>query len=143
MKKKLNLKHKIINNLIKNGNKTNCEKIFLKTTKNLQKNLNKNHSDIIKLSVINSAPIVRLRETRKKKRKTITYLPYVVTEENRILLAIKAIIRELKKTESVKDSLKRELLSTAKNDSIVIKKKSVNHKSTLAKKKYVFFRWFF
>ena len=37
-----NIKHKIFNHLMSNGNKETCEKTFLKSSKSLQKSLLKN-----------------------------------------------------------------------------------------------------
>ena len=68
-KKKIPIKHKIFNHLMVNGNKETCEKVFLKSSKLMQKLLSKNHKELIKIAIINSSPIVNMRQVRIKKGK--------------------------------------------------------------------------
>ena len=63
----MKLKTKIYNHLMINGNKQCCEKKVIKIIKFLQKTNKKNHAEIIKLAVINSSPIIHLRQVKKKK----------------------------------------------------------------------------
>lgn len=69
MTKKLYLKHKIFNLLMINGNKEACEKIFLKSSKLLQKSLIKNNKEVLKIGIINSSPVVNIKQVRLKKGK--------------------------------------------------------------------------
>ena len=69
MENKTNLKNKIFNFFMLNGNKTTCENFLFKNIKKLQKNNNKNHLSIIKLSIINTTPTIQLRQIKKKKEK--------------------------------------------------------------------------
>lgn len=69
MIKKLYLKHKIFNLLMINGNKEMCEIFFLKSSKLLQKSLIKNNKEIIKIGIINSSPVVNIKQVRLKKGK--------------------------------------------------------------------------
>mmetsp|Transcript_32017 Transcript_32017/g.73570 ORF Transcript_32017/g.73570 Transcript_32017/m.73570 type:complete len:142 (+) Transcript_32017:700-1125(+) len=137
MKKKINstIKNKIYNNLMKNGNKNRCEIILIQTLKNLQKNYKKNHLNIIKLALINAAPIAKLKTIKRKKRKTVKYLPYILNEKNRISIAIKNIILTFEKNNSTYYELKKEFILNAKNESKTLQKKITTHEQALAKKK--------
>lgn len=68
-KKQINLIDKIYNHLMVNGNKHVCEKKILKILKFLQKKNKKNNTEIVRLAIINSAPIIQLRQIKKKKPK--------------------------------------------------------------------------
>jgi ribosomal protein S7 len=96
---------------------------------------------LIKLAVVNSSPIVQLRQIKKKKRKSIKEFPYVLNEKNRISLGIKQIVK--KTTKMSNKNLYQEILLVSKKKSEILKTKEANHKLALTQKKYVFFRWFF
>lgn len=81
------------NHLMSEGNKSTCEKVIFKNIKLLQKTSKKNHTDLIKLAVINSSPVIQLRQIRKKKRKSIKEFPYVLKKQNRISLGVKMIVK--------------------------------------------------
>lgn len=123
------------------GNKNTCEKKILKNLKSLQKNTKKNHVNLIKLAIINSAPIIQLRQIKKKKRKSVKEFPYVLSERNRISLGIKQVVGKTKKMAS--RNLHQEILLFSKRRSETLKIKETKHKLALTQKKYVFFRWFF
>jgi ribosomal protein S7 len=97
--KTLNIKHKIFNHLMVNGNKETCEKTFLKSSKSLQKSLLKNYQELIKIGIINSSPTVNVKQVKLKKgkKKNIKEYPFVLDSENRISLAIKFILETVKK----------------------------------------------
>jgi len=83
MKKKLEIKNKLINHIMVNGNKKTSEKILLKSFKNLQKDSQKQSKKIFQLAIINSTPIFKLhihkiKKKRKKKNKgnSIIYCNY-------------------------------------------------------------------
>lgn len=134
------IKDKIINNIMKNGKKKTSENILLKTGKKIQKTNKKNHLSILKLAITNTAPIIKLKEIKRKKRKTKKYLPYVLNEKNRISNSLKKII-EAKKVN--KKSLANEIIVLANDNSDnVFENKKNAHESAIAKKKYLYFRWF-
>ena len=135
--KQVNLKKKIHNHLMMNGNKHICENKLLKTLKVLQKINKKNNIEIIKIAVVNSAPIIQLRQIKKKKRKSVREFPYVLKQKNRISLGIKSIFR-ISST-----NLSQEIITFANKKSESLKIKEAGHKLALSKKKYIFFRWFF
>jgi ribosomal protein S7 len=131
-----NLIDKIYNHLMVNGNKHVCEKKILKTLKFLQKKNKKNDIEIVKMAITNSAPIIQLRQIKKRNRKTVKEFPYVLKQKNRISLGIKSII-----TTSVLN-LSKEILGLAKKKHEMLKVKEAAQKQALTKKKYTFFRWF-
>ena len=63
------IKLKLINHLLKNGNKKTCEKILLKSLKNIQKNSLKSYKKVLKIAIINSASVFRITKLKQKKRK--------------------------------------------------------------------------
>jgi ribosomal protein S7 len=146
--KTLNIKHKIFNHLMVNGNKETCEKTFLKSSKSLQKSLLKNYQELIKIGIINSSPTVNVKQVKLKKgkKKNIKEYPFVLDSENRISLAIKFILETVKKKENkpfyLYTNLKHEIVANSKNASNAIKKKDDLQKHTLLKKRYAFYRWF-
>lgn len=142
--KSLFLKHKVNNYMMIDGKKTVCEKIFLKSSKILQKNTTKNYRNVVKLAIINTAPTIQLKQIKEKKRKTVKEFPFILNKKNRITLSIKSILRSLRKNTGTKieNSLPFELLLIANNKSDILKTKKDNHKLALTKKKYIFFRWF-
>lgn len=119
-----------------NGNKHVCEKKILKTLKFLQKKNKKSSIKIVKMAIVNSAPIIQLRQIKKRNRKTVKEFPYVLKEKNRISLGIKSIIT----TSSI--NLSQEILGLAKKKHELLKVKEAKQKLALIKKKYTFFRWF-
>lgn len=135
--KQVNLKTHIYTHLMISGNKHICENKFLKTLKILQKKNKKNNREIIKMAVVNSAPIIQLRQIKKRKRKSVREFPYVLKEKNRISLGIKAIVK------IPSANLFKEILTFANKKNELLKSKEVKQKLALSKKKYIFFRWFF
>ena len=146
--KKIPIKHKIFNNLMVNGNKETCEKVFFKSSKLMQKSLSKNHEELIKIAIINSSPIVNMRQVRikKRKKKNVKEYQYVLDSKNRISLAIKFILETVtqkdKKSPYLHTNLQQEILANSQTNSNAIKKKEDLQKHTLLKKKYAYYRWF-
>jgi small subunit ribosomal protein S7 len=146
--KTLNIKHKIFNHLMVNGNKETCEKTFLKSSKSLQKSLLKNYQELIKIGIINTAPIVNVKQVKLKKgkKKNVKEYPFVLDSKNRISLAIKFIIETVKKKENkplyLYTNLKQEIIANSQNNGSAIKKKDELQKNTLLKKQYAYYRWF-
>ena len=146
--KTLNIKHKIFNHLMTNGNKETCERTFLKSSKSLQKSLLKNYPELIKIGIINTAPIINVKQVRLKKgkKKNVKEYPFVLNSENRTSLAIKFILETVKKKENkpfyLYTNLKQEIIANSKNNSSAVKKKDDLQKKTLLKKQYAYYRWF-
>jgi ribosomal protein S7 len=131
-----------------NGNKETCENIFLKSSKLLQKSLLKNNQEVIKIGIINSSPVVNLKEIRlqKGKKKTVKKYPFVLDFDTRIALAIKLILKTVKQNEKksfyLYTNLKEEIEANSKNKSSAVKRKEDLQKDALLNKKYTYYRWF-
>lgn len=126
------------------GKKNLCEHVFLKSYKMIQKNTNKNHKSLVKLMIINNAPVILTRQVKKKKRKTVKEFPYVVSKENRIASSVKSIVNSLKKTtkKSLQTQFLSELILSSQNKNENYRLKKSGYQLALTKKKYLFFRWF-
>jgi ribosomal protein S7 len=144
-KYKLSLKTKISNHLMINGQKKTCEKIFLKSLKMLQKTVIKNHHNILKLAIINSAPIIRIKQIKKKKKKVIKEFPFFLNEKNRISFSIKNILSALteKSKINIYSKLKQEIFLSSQNKNEILKKQETLQNYALTKKKYSHYRWFY
>lgn len=118
------------------GNKFCCEKILFKNFKFLQKSTKKNHDKLIKYTIINLAPTIQLRQIKKKKRKNIKEVSYVLNKKNRISLGIKNITKKQTKT------FFEEIILVSKKKSELLNINEIVQKPVLSKKKYIFFRWF-
>jgi ribosomal protein S7 len=146
--KTLNIKHRILNHLMSNGNKETCEKTFLKSSKSLQKSLFKNYQELVKIGIINTAPLVNVKQVRLKKgkKKNVKEYPFVLNFENRISLAIKFILETVKRKQTkpfyLYANLKQEIIANSQNNSSAVKKKDDLQKKTLLKKQYAYYRWF-
>jgi ribosomal protein S7 len=142
--KKQHLKTKIFSHLMSNGQKKTCEKKILKTLKLLQKAIKRNHKNVLKLVIINLAPTIQIKKTKKKKRKTTKEFPFFLNEKNRIFFSLKSItiLFKQKSKTNMYSQLKDEILLNAQNKSEVIKKKEILQNYALTKKKYLHYRWF-
>jgi ribosomal protein S7 len=132
--KTLNIKHRILNHLMSNGNTESCEKTFLKNSKSLQKFLFKNYQELIKIGIINTAPLVNVKQVRLKKgkKKNVKEYPFVLNFENRISLAIKFILETVKRKQTkpfyLYANLKQEIIANSQNNSSAVKKKMIYKK---------------
>lgn len=142
--KNKSLKTKILNQLATNGQKKTYEKKILKSLKSFQKTIKKDHKNILKLAIVNSAPIIQIKKIKQKKRKTTKEFPIFLKEKNRIFFSIKFISIILKRTSDMNThfQLKHEILLNSQNRSETIKKKEVLQNYALTKKKYLHYRWF-
>jgi ribosomal protein S7 len=149
MKKNINIQKKLINHLIKNGKKKTSETILLKSLKKLQKNSFKKSKKIFQLALIHLTPIFKLHKISnkklKKRTKKIREIPaFISNKQSRTSLAIKFILRNIKKKENLKfyQKLKKEILLNAINKNNTIQIKNELQKHILTKKRYfLFYRW--
>ena len=129
--------NKIINQFLNNGKKTVSEKIWIQNVKLFQKSFTKNYKKFINRSIINVAPLVKVKQLQqKRKRSQIKEFPYITTYKIRIALALKFF---LIKNQKVKiKTYKRifiELLNASKNNgNFITKKKSLYEYAFLKKK---------
>lgn len=149
MKKNINIQKKLINHLIKNGEKKTSEKILLKSLKTLQKNSLKKSKKILQLALIHSTPIFKLHKISnkkiKKRTKKIREIPaFISNKQSRISLAIKLVLKNIKKKKNLEfyQELKKEILLNAINKNNTIQTKNELQKHILTKKRYfLFYRW--
>lgn len=145
--KKNRLKFKLINYLLKNGNKKTCEKILLKSFKNIQKSYSKQYKKIVKTAVINSTLIFRIFKLKRKKRKTksVKEIPtFILNNFYRISWSLKVISTYSKQQNANRfyEKLKQELIVNSKNKGNSVEKKTEQHKQILPKKRLLlYFRW--
>ena len=137
------LKNKIFNKLLKNGVKTQPEKIMKTCIKQLQRKSKKKHLEILKKSLINSSPILSIKQIKRRKRQ-VKEFPYVLKKKLRLSLGIKFILNSLKqnKTNFFYDKFSEEILLTSLNKGNTVKLKKDLYEQSFQKKKYANFRWF-
>ena len=145
---KTNLKTKIINSLMINGEKKTGEKILVKFLKNLQKSTNKNYKSLIQLAIINSTPTFKLNEqvVKKGKRKSIKSTPsFILNDSLRITTSLKSMKKIISKNNNSNHfyiSLVKEILASTQLKSSVVDKKNELQKQVLLNKRYLSkFRW--
>ena len=138
-----NIKLKLYNNLMLNGNKLKCEKNFKKSIKNFQKDNKKDYKIIFKNSIIKSTPVIKLCEIKNKKsrKKKNKIFPYVVNKKIRLSLGIKTLIKNTKKP--LFSNMSKEMIKRLQNDTEISNIQTENYKTAIKLKKSSFFRWFF
>ena len=149
-KKRTEIKTKFISHLMKNGKKKTSEKILLKSFKKLQKHSSKKSEKLLKLALIYSTPTFKLHKITNKKLKKRNKKPreipaFISNQKSRISLAIKLILKNIKKKEKLKfyEKLEKEILLNTKNKSSGIQIKNELQKNVLAKKHYfLYYRWY-
>lgn len=146
--KNLKIKDKLINHIMQNGEKKTSEKILLKSLKKLQKNCLKETKEIIKLALICSTPIFKLhkiknKKLKKKKRKTKEIPSFITNNQARISLAIKLILKSLKKkSQNFSLEFQKEILLNSQKKGNAIQTKNELQKQVLLNKRYFnFYRW--
>ena len=146
MKKKFEIKKKFINIFMKNGKKTTSEKNLLNSLKDLQKVSSKQSEKLIKNAVINSLPVFAFHKTenkrRKKKKRKIREIPFFIVKNNaRISLAIKLILKSLKKQACFFKDFNKEILSNNQQKGSTLLKTELQKKVKHIKRYFRFFRW--
>ena len=143
MKLKNNVKSKLLNNLMLRGKKRTSEKIVLKSLKRFQKSdFKKNSKEFVKISLLNSAPSVQIKQI-KKKRKNIEF-PFLLNNELKISYGLKSLIKNSrnKKSQSFYKNFQLELLNSSNLQGNSVNSKKQIHENAFLKKKYANYRWF-
>jgi len=144
LKNIISIKKNLVNHLMICGKKTKCFNHFMQIIKLLQKTVKKPSLEIIKLSIINSLPIIYAKKLIKKKRKQsfVQELPFILSKNQRILFSIKDILTMLKKkkVKTVPELIYFELLDNSKK--FFKKRKDILQQEFILQKKYAKFRWF-
>jgi ribosomal protein S7 len=146
--KKLEIKQKLINQIMKNGEKKTSEKVLLQSFKTLQRNCVKETQEILKLSIIYSTPIFKLhkiknKKLKKKNRKTKEIPSFITNNQYRISSAIKLILKVVKKKpKNFFINFNKEILLNSQQKGDAIQIKNELQKQVLINKRYFnFYRW--
>ena len=141
-KKVLFLKDKTVNEFMRNGKKLTGEKILLKFVKSFQKQNRKNFKSLLQISIINITPVfsVNTQIIKKGKRKSTNEVPVFLSNHqvrirNSLKLFKQSAIKE-KKTSYFYKLFSKEVLNSAKFDSITITEKNNLQKQVLKNKRY-------
>lgn len=138
------LKQSIANLIMINGNKRTSEKVFFKTLKSIQKNqLKKNFEAILKTSLVNSSPLLYVKQIKRKRKRTVEF-PFLLNSKLKMSYGIKFLVMNSKKNrvESFYKSFNTELINSSKKTSLSFKQKLELHKEGFAKRKFANYRWF-
>ena len=148
MKKNIELKQKIVNSIMKNGNKKTAEKILKKSLKLIQKKDKKNHISLLKHSIINSTPTFKINVQSKKrgKRKTKKEIPtFIRTDSERIISSFNILTENSLRNKAINGFYKKianEVLETAVQKGKSIEQRNEIQKQVLMQKRYLAnFRW--
>ena len=144
MKKKFT-KHIFLNHLMKRGGKNTSEKLFIKASKMLQKNVrSKKFEDIIKVSLINSSPHVFLKKLKRRKKTSIE-VPFLLNNRIKISYGIKFILRECslrRDSYSTSKKIFLEFLDSSNSKGSCAKVTNELYKKSFVNKKFSSYRWF-
>lgn len=149
MIKKLNnnktmaLKNQIINYMVIKGNKQTSENLLLKSLKLIQKIYFKNHNKLLKYAIINSSPIINIKQIKRIRKQTKEF-PFILKKNIRVSFGIKLILKiiENKSEKTFYEKFNNELIFASKNSGNSIKNKKEIHDHAFIKKKYANYRWF-
>ena len=146
--KKIEIKKKIINHIMKNGEKNTSEKVLLQSFKELQKKSPKQTKELIKIALINSTPIFKLNKIQnkklKKKKRKVKEIPLFITSKlSRVSLAIKFILKSVnKRSELFYKAFNSQLFLNSQNKGeAIVFKNEVQKKVLLNKRYFNFFKW--
>jgi len=149
-KQKNTLKSKWINAIMSNGNKHMSEKILVKCFKSLSNDSFRkiNFNDLIKSSIINTAPFVHVRSARRKRRNF--QMPYFFNFKARTRFAIKSITKTSKSmsNNSISQRISKELLKSSTYNlkffgkSACLEKKKEFYQLAQINKSFAHYRWF-
>ena len=134
-------KNNIYSTIMKNGKKHISEKILLKVFKSLQKT-QKNSQSVLKLSVLNSSPVIFLKQVKRKRKQTKEF-PFLLKPQLRTSYGLKNLIKVCRKENSAfYKNLRLELINSAKKSGKSVGYRSEIHQSAFSKKKFANYRWF-
>lgn len=148
MKKKLQLKNKLVNHIMINGNKKTSEKLITQSFKKLQKDSPKQSKKLFQLAIVNSTPIFKLHthQVKKKRKNKVKEIPsFIANTNNRASLAIKFILPKNiknKKSNKLFNELKNEIFLASQQKGNAFELKANLQKQVLLKKHlFKFYRW--
>ena len=133
------LKKTFVNNMVIDGKKLKSERNFNRNLKEIQKTVMKSHELLFKIAILNSTPIFRIielkKKSRKKKNQTKEVPAFLSYDSFRTSWAIKYLIgSKKKKTKNFYyNSLKNKILFNAQNLGLSIEFKKQTQKQALEK----------
>lgn len=146
--RKFNFKTKLANHLLKDGEKKTSEKVMMQSFKGLQKNSLKNPKKLIKIAVINSAPMFKIQtiknKKKKKKKRKVIKVPFFITSSNsRMSSAIKLIINSIKEKQfKMHVKLNEEVLAASQKKGVTVQTKNeIQKQVVLNSRNFKLYRW--
>lgn len=143
-----NLKTKMINVLMRNGEKKTVEKILLKFLKFLQKSTNKRFKNLIQVAIINSTSTFKINEQiiKRGKRKSIRSIPSFITSDvlrvTNSFKLLRNVVFKTKNSNYFYKNLVNEFLASSQLKGQSVEKKVETQKQILMNKRYLSkFRW--
>lgn len=147
-KKKLFLKDKTINLIMKRGKKTTGEKILLKFVKSFQKSNSKKFITLFQVSIINTTPVfsINTQVVKRGKRKATKDIPsFLSNHRSRISTSLnflkQSVNKEKKNGHFYKMFAKEILTSSLATSSSIVKKNEVQKQVLLNKRYWSNFKW--
>lgn len=141
------IENKLINHTTKKGKKTKSEKILNNSIKELQKCSKKQTKELIKLSIIRSSRIFKLKTIKNKKNKKqkarIQHI-FIHNKNKRFYFAIKLIVSSSNKAgfNNFHNNLKKEIFDTARFENNLIKTNREFEKLAFKQKHlFKYYRW--
>jgi len=133
------IKNTLIDMIISEGRKETSEIIFKKSLKTIQKGVFKRTKSFLRLFVINSIPLILL-----KNKNSSIQIPYFLNSKYRTKYSIKHIVKILRaqKHKSFYLKLSDEIIDLKKKKGSVFEFKNERHKNSFLKKKTAHYRWF-
>lgn len=147
--KRFEIKTKMENHLMRNGEKKTSEKLLLQSLKELQKTSSKQTKNLIKLALTQTTPIFKLQKIenkkQRKKNRKIKEIPFfVLNYKTRFSLAIKFLLKVIKKKKAKNfyTKLNQEILLNVKSEGEATVIKNNLQKQVLLNKRYFYFyKW--
>lgn len=144
--KKLYIKDKLVNHIMKNGKKSIVENLMLKSYKEIQKMSSTDTKSVFELALLNTIIAFKIDKTNKKKKKTIIIIEkprFLKSNNTRFSLALKLILKTLNKKISFFLSFSDEIFYTSQNGSKSTEKilNIQKHVILLSKKYSDYFHW--
>jgi len=132
---------KLINKIMKGGNKSKAESICYECFGIIEKKLNKDPLQVFLTALENVKPVL---EVRSRRIGGATYqIPTEVRPERRDALALRWVIHfaSQKKSKPMKEKLAEEIIMAFQGRGLAVKKKEDTHKMAEANRAFAHYRW--
>jgi len=132
---------KLINKIMKDGDKSKAESICYGCFNIIEKRLNKDPLQVFLMALENVKPVL---EVRSRRIGGATYqVPTEVRPERRDALALRWVIyfASQKKGRPMKEKLAEEIMMASQGKGLAVKKKEDTHKMAEANRAFAHYRW--